>query len=84
MLALLGSDNKRRQKKLRHRVSGREHDTAFKITCFSRAKELNLITWFILVSFKICVPNNTVYQLGESDHFQICTETHIVALSVKV
>ena len=34
----------------------------------SRAVVLNAIAWFILLSFKNGIPNNTVYQLGGCCH----------------
>jgi hypothetical protein len=50
---------------MRHHLSGPEHDTALKITCSSHAVVLKIDTWFILVSFKNCLLNKTLYKPGD-------------------
>ena len=39
--------------------------TEVKIACSSLVVVLNTVAWFILVSFKNGMPNNTVYQLAD-------------------
>ena len=42
--------------------------TEVKIACSSLVVVLNTVAWFILVSFKNGMPNNTVYQLADCYH----------------